>query len=231
MIRSGSRALIALALLTSVNVPAFSQVECPPSTLYCLSERTTTAVRDSMSCFTSDERRVGEILIDHRQGYASLAGGRGDYVASPRLIASDDFRVTGLPPGIPVTVTAHFRGYLRLILYGPGFYSHGSVQVRLTESASNTTSDQMSGSYFDGCPSCFRFFDLSIAIATTTDQVFRVAYAEECDVLNGSAFANGTLSFSGLAPGAVVTSCKGFQQDAPTPTVPVSWGGLKIRYR
>jgi hypothetical protein len=48
---------------------------------------------------------------------------------------------------------------------------------------------------------------------------------------NAGGYAHGRLSFAGLPPGSSITSCKGFRQDQPVPTLPVSWGGLKATYR
>ena len=48
---------------------------------------------------------------------------------------------------------------------------------------------------------------------------------------NAGGSSQGRLSFERLPPGASITSCKGFRQDAPVATLAKSWGALKHLYR
>jgi len=229
--RPDRRTVAVGTFLLCLTTPVLAQ-ECPPSTYRCGygSDFSTTAARDSASCWFEDGSGSGEILVDHRQGIAWVYARGGDTGADVRLRATDDFRVTGLAPGTPLTLAAHLSSQMAVDINRRFFY--GKVVVRLIESASNQVSDSLDQSCGLSCPEPVRReSDLSIVIATTSDQVFRLEYSVECSLYWGNTSAYETLSFSGLPPGAMITSCKGFQQDAPTLALPVSWGVLKIRYR
>ena len=73
---------------------------------------------------------------------------------------------------------------------------------------------------------------LRITVGYPAGTPFRLAYQvlASADQARAGASVSGRITFPGLPPGAVASSCHDYG-GGPTPARPVSWGGLKVRYR
>jgi|KBSSwiStaDraftv2_1062776.scaffolds.fasta_scaffold210018_2 hypothetical protein len=134
------------------------------------------------------------------------------------VIVEDDFSLFGLPAGTPVSLTAHFAGTL-----GGGFGDTGSYAV-----VRGHLKDALGGQQDATGPSSF---DLALPVAAIAGQTFRLHFELEGYTLQSSGGGDATFSFTGIPPGAAVTSCQGYVSDRSVPARAMSWGRLKTHYR
>ena len=206
---------VALSLLLAA--AASADPNCPPNQFYGLGGpvKSSTLPKDSMSTDVCELFTCGTFSarydIPLGSFHVSTVGGIVD-VISFKVVAQDDFRVTGLPPGSPVSVVAH----LSVTLLKAG--------AHLKDAAAHDAS-----ALADLDPVVT---DLSLPIAATAEQPF-LLQVELSSILDSAGGANGagTLSFSGLPPGATVVSCNGYVGDQSTLARATSWGKLKRIYR
>lgn len=169
--------------------------------------------------------------FDHVAGLARVDGlsvaGHWPYAA-----IVDDYVLSGLPPGtvVPITVVGDFE-----------------LQNVRTDTAITWSGGEIFTPLIAGAPDpsyVETFFTASATgTETATQQVrmtmnFTVGVPYEIELsasvfCSGGAggYSHGKLSFEGIPTGASITACKGYHQDAPTPTLARSWGALKVSYR
>ena len=134
------------------------------------------------------------------------------------VIVEDDFSLFGLPPGTPVSLTVHLAGTL-----GGGFGDTGSYAV-----VRGHVKDALGGQQDMSGPASF---DLTLPVAAVAGQTFRLRFELDGYTLQSSGNGSATFSFTGIPPGAAVTSCQGYVSDRSVPVRAMSWGRLKTHYR
>ena len=180
---------------------------------------------------------TGNTSFANSRGYSScsfdLIQGRAvaqttDF-ANADIEASDRYVVVGPPIGTSVAVTA------RLIVGGTTSgscsfsCSGGGMSISLADSGGVplTFGNSLVSGPISGM--------LDLSLTKNSGQPFRLnwalhAYSFKADFNRGFANATATLSFL-VPPGVSIQSCSGYLGSVVTPTVPASWGLLKIRYR
>ena len=150
----------------------------------------------------------------------------------PYAATIDDYTLTGLAAGtvVPITVVGDFdlqniRKDTAVTWSGgwvgtppiPGAPDPSYVETYFTASATGTETATR---------------QVRLAVNMKAGEPFDIQLSAAVFASGGAGgFSHGRLSFEGLPPGTSITSCKGFRQDAPTPALAKSWGGLKATYR
>jgi hypothetical protein len=140
---------------------------------------------------------------------------------------NDDFQLGGVAAGVSLAFHAALHG----VFYFQKDYSFTTIQVSLLMNeggASQAEAIHDPGPYSGGFPYDTTLVIPIVAMAGTPFRIHCEAYANGLEAYGG---VLGTLSFVDLPPGAFVTSCQGFRQDAPILTRPTTWGRLKASYR
>lgn len=133
--------------------------------------------------------------------------------------ASDDFFVTGIAPGTPITIHASIRVVGRALSGG-------------TDPSANWANgwlEEANVGRVEAIASVGYSIDeiRSLDVPNLAGQPFRLTMGAGSSSNDGNANVGVTLSFTGLPPGAAVFSC---QVGPPVPAVSSTWGGLKLRY-
>jgi hypothetical protein len=135
------------------------------------------------------------------------------------VYVEDLFTVTGLPPGTPVPLTAHF---LLDILGGQSGPGQSSSSANIQDTNANIAS--ISSPQTD--------HDLVLPVAATAGQPFQLRFEIQCSNVGPTTTpGGGAFSFTGLPPGTGIISCQGYLSGTPVATRTSSWGRLKILYR
>jgi hypothetical protein len=139
--------------------------------------------------------------------------------------AHDLFRILGPPPGTPMSFTVEL--HIHVLLSAGGSGSPETWQGSLTEGSSNTYTQ--GGSILDGY--LIQDYVLPITVTQPAGTPFQLAYQilTTAGQARATASASGMIMFPDLPPGAIAVSCHLY--GGATPARPVSWGGLKLRYR
>jgi hypothetical protein len=159
--------------------------------------------------------------------------------ACSSVAAVDQYRVEGVPQGTPLSFSAELEVNLRVFPYN--CFQAGSppptssASARLREGDSNlsssaiTTPIQCHPGY---CCPLAKALDQTLRLTVTRSawELFTLRF-DFATSGSGSGQASGRLRFSGLPPGAFVTSCQGYGQDLVTAATGVTWGRLKLLYR
>jgi hypothetical protein len=223
----GSVRGLALALAAAAGLVASAQA-CPQSCLQILSgpdDCTTAAQRD-----TSGVPALNSFCGPYQAGY-SIPGGTLYSAASSgfdgcraQTTVEDDFSVIGAPAGTVVPLTAR----LSLSLYANDLMGPGNAYAGLVEGTSNSSAVDWNLIDFGGNT---RETVLSVQVTAIVGTPFHMRYFVGSHV-GELCFAqwHGTFDFTEIPAGVSVVSCNGYAQ-APTPTLPSSWGRLKARYR
>jgi len=211
-----------------------ARADCPSGSFSCYGSGASSgsSTTDPVASFDCSRFHVDSHLsFDHIQGLVSAQS-----VSVPGNTASaylsDNFVLTGPPAGtlVPITVVGDFE-LQNIRQVNAVTWSSGSIFTPLLSSGPIPNSAEV-------------FFTASATgTETTTEQVrldmnvrsgqeFEIGFKATAQASgNAGGYSHGRLSFAGLPPGSSITSCKGFRQDQPVPTLPVSWGGLKATYR
>jgi hypothetical protein len=145
---------------------------------------------------------------------------------NPRVEVTDDFTVTGLPAGTPVSYVAHFTMKINANCgFGPG-NAFASVQAGAGAPAT----------VFEDLQQCPTFsvtleHQLAVSVDAVVGTPTHLQFAIEG--VMGELFSEtvtGTFTFDGLPNGTTIVSCGGFVE-GPVPARNASWGSLKATYR
>lgn len=150
----------------------------------------------------------------------SGGGGTPECGSGGGVYVEDDFSIFGLPPGTPVSITAHLTGGLS---GGYGGFMYAFVEAILSDANGNTQS-------VSGPPP--ESYDLALPVQAIAGQTFRLHFeltGSSLGFISGS--GSGTFSFSGLPPGTAVTSCQGYTSSPVVAARHSTWGKLKSVYR
>jgi hypothetical protein len=217
-LRNSSLLVAAMAAVGAVGlfVPASSAGEpCSSTTLTCDSDVQVLSA-PSGSCAAGSVRARFDLTVLRLDALALQ-------FAYSRVETSDDYVVTGPPPGTSLSIVLRAMAVVSSG-YGYGF-GFGSAEVVVSEaSAGSRVLFEDSAQRQEAT--------LELTIPVTVGQPFHVAYSGWARGGTGDAFAEITgVQIAGLPPGSRVESCHGYAQDVPVPVLAVSWGSLKSRYR
>jgi len=187
---------------------------------------------DGQSVFSSlavDERTLGNTSERYNVPKGTLGltlkwpcSRPGECGTSASVYVEDDFSLYGLPPGTPVALTVHLAGDLEMS--AGGFYN-----TNTTASLRDALGHEVVGSL---TPTTFpRHYDVSLPVAAIAGQPFRLHFELSGYALNIAGGGDGVFSFTGVPPGAAVTSCQGYVSDLSVPVTARTWGALKRFYR
>ena len=141
------------------------------------------------------------------------------------VAASEDFVVTGVAPGTPLTI--HARLHVVAHAFWTGAYTPlNHANGWFEEAGAGRVEAIATAGYAD--PDVSIDTILSLDFANLAGQLFRLSMGATSESREGGGMATVTLSFEDLPPGAQVYSC---HVGPPVPAHPASWGGLKLRYR
>ncbi len=223
-LRSGFTA-IAIASFVLAAGAARAAEPCPPSTASLagvLSSISTAAVFD-----TSGER--GSARWNTVEGVVYLYS--SGWLGGPYVDAYDDYDLTGVPAGTPVSLTAELTVDGAVWTDGCGGSGCGGYYsvdfLHAADSLGVLHADHLFTGRLD------HHDVLAMPITITAGQPERLHVRAHGGRSPGGAHqseANCVLRFRGLPAGVDVVSCKGFPGMA-VPTVPTSWGRLKSIYR
>lgn len=135
---------------------------------------------------------------------------------------SDEFVLAGIPPGTEVTLIAHLDasgGGMPAVPEQPS--SMGSGAASISDGVASDGESASNGSFQR---------TLGIAVQARAGEPFLIHCRVSAAATDGWASARGALWFSGIPPGGVLTSCRGFSA-GPVPARPASWGALKVSRR
>jgi hypothetical protein len=161
---------------------------------------------------------------DLSAGSAWGEGDGGDLGSYGDMAIEDDYQVSGLPTGTPLSFTAHLR------VQGAIFYA-GNIAAWLSADGASSSLHVYAT---EENPTITLDSTLHVTIVSSAGTPFRVSWQllgiAGRERTNGTSSSSVALSFSGLPRGASITSCQGYTQDFPIAVVPASWSSLKVRF-
>lgn len=223
-------AILTIMLLSPTSI---AQADCPLNNLRCMSLVVeSTAPRDAINC-SGPGPGSADAAYDLSSGTLSAGSLGFDQGASATVTASDEYRLRGTPPGLPITLTAELRvtAHLNTFSCRAGALVFASLQEGSSSPVSATMSRGCGGSNCACSGSALRDTVLRVTVDRALDEVFTLTAVVRSSIATASSSGYGRLSFAGLPPGAFVESCQGYRQDAPVPAKHASWGTLKVHYR
>ena len=231
-----SRSVAILTVLCSI-VLAAAGSHASPCPEACVSFGThgptqcgSAATGDSLVWTLAEIYRAAYWTATGRMTLYTKASGDPHQEAASALDLRDEFTISGPPPGTPLVFTVRFSvsGVGLNAQLGPKQYAVGSTEIGIRdgfsrearhtfETASEPVALDLPFTVLAGVPFTLTMF----ARGVVSSQYFE-----------GATWAEGSLSFEGLPPEAVVQSCSGYHSSGlPVPVRPSSWGNLKRRYR
>jgi|KBSMisStaDraftv2_1062788.scaffolds.fasta_scaffold334345_2 hypothetical protein len=206
---------IPLLLLLACVAPLAQAAVCPSNSMGVGAGQVT-------SNLPTDSHRDGPTFVTYNVPAGTLSLNMNMCSTSPEcgtsanVVVEDDFSLYGLPPGTPVTLTAHVAGYINA---GFGGFSYSNVTAYLKDA-------------FGGqATSVFGTYDATLPVAAVAGQTFRLHFELDGFALSSSGSGSATFSFTGIPPGAAVTSCQGYVSDHSVAARAMTWGRLKTHYR
>jgi hypothetical protein len=148
--------------------------------------------------------------------------------------AADAYDVTGVPLGSSVTVVATLTvdSEVRTSCDQAQLCGGALVDMKVRHDADSVAVQHS----FTPPPQQMNWHDtlvlpVTIVAGTPVEIDFTLGGRQLIGSTGDESDASGTITFSGLPPGATITSCHGYQGPQATPAKPVSWGKLKSLYR
>lgn len=195
---------------TVTNIDCLTWVGCPQNTingvLYSTPSQTASGYGFSAQ-------------YDVPSGTCSASGFGVDYGGGGSVSVLDLFTLTGLAKGTPVDIVARLHSMLSATAQ-PGtdirVPGHGGANARI-QSTTNVVQIGVSASANNGY---YNYADLdttlSLPLHVLAGHQFLLSFGSSGGGLNGGGHGNAELSFSGLPPGARISSCQGYATDSPT---------------
>jgi hypothetical protein len=143
-----------------------------------------------------------------------------------RVDANEDFVVTGIPPGTPLSIRARIRVIANV--NSPGGIAPSNHAAGWLEKAGAGRVETVASSESVGPPVDIDQV-LPLDFPNLAGETFRLTMGARSDSREGTSRVGVTLSFVDLPPGAILSSCH--SSGTPVPTRPVSWGSFKSQYR
>ncbi len=233
---TGSRILVILSVLCSlVLVSARSHASPCPTACVALgtngpTECGSATTADSLVWTLPELYRAAYTIASGWMVLYTKANGDPHQDASSSLELSDEFSISGSPPGAPVTFTARLSvsGVGLNAQLGPKQYAVGSTEIGIRDGSSGEVRHT-----FDTASETV-VLDLPVTVLPgepfTLTMFARGAVSSQ--YFEGATWAEGVLSFQGLPPDVMVQSCGGYVGNGfAVPVRHSSWGNLKLRYR
>src|SRR5262249_512349 len=205
--------------------PAPCLAECP--SVHVIASYTNFSTTASQLDTVIDMPAVGvsaTVIYDLAQeaSHTSVESGVGNGALS--LECQDDFLIQGLADGTPVAFTAKFVVHTDIrggSSHAPWFHT----VVGTGPAGDPSHASEYYDGYFIGDHA------LVLALSQNAGEVFPLHFLQEySEGLDGlDIYQDAKLTFEGLPPGATITSCHGYHQDA-VPASHTTWGSLKGRY-
>jgi hypothetical protein len=226
MLRANS--IMTLVGVSALCIASTSVADPCPTNLVCLNEEPCASLTTVSG--GREANYIGGVTSAASYNWSTRvcgAYGQLPYDAPPSaggtVEANEDFLVTGIPPGTPLTIHARFRVQARANAGGTGSnHATGWLEEAGAGHVEATASLEGPG---------LVVIDQVVALdfPNLAGETFRLTIGARSNARGGSAGGGGTLSFVDLPPGAVISSCQ--SGGPPVPTTPVSWGSLKSQYR
>ncbi len=142
-----------------------------------------------------------------------------------RVEANEDFVITGIAPGTPLTIHARIRVVANANTPGGSGSNHAGGWL---EKAGVGRVETVASAESPGPPVDIDQV-LPLDFPSLAGETFRLTMGARSDSRSGTGRAAVTLTFVDLPTGAVVSSCH--SGGTPVPATSVSWGRLKSHYR
>ena len=233
------RSLANFAAVIAVAASACpAHADCPPSTLlYGAPNPVTPIVEVAARVDTVFSIQVCDRVHARYDVPAGLViasidvacGGPSTLPSALETAVEDEFQLTGLAPGTPVS----FNVVLHLLGAGQSFSEPGGgggarLTATLLEGSSNTV--QVVKGTLGSLPLSVNE-PLNLSVAAVAGTPIRLVAAVRAEAFDGRGQLEGLLEFTGLPPGASLVSCRGYSSAAPVAARRTSWGRLKATYR
>ncbi len=182
---------------------------------------------DDLTSSASYDAATGALYAEAR------TSGRHTYNEVARSVLDDEYVVSGIPVGTHLQVTAVADCELdNIVIAGRGVLpSYVGLWVPPVTGGAVPNADNFP--FIASAPgeeTTTHQLHLSLPVVAGTQLELQTeAYAQCSGGVGG--YARAKLSFQGLPPGSTVTSCQGYRQDQPVPTLTRSWGSVKATYR
>jgi len=219
---------LAMSLATAT---ASAQSPCGLNSLDCLEGGSNpVGYHDSTDC--SDATRHASAGYDLRAGTLDVTTTSLGSRANATVRANDQYQITGLPPGTPVSffVELEVSGFISPSLCGADGFLSAAFMTGVPGAPS-------AGAQYacDATCTCFGVATLSTVIrlplTKNAGALFALGYFVSANGVFSNTTLHGQFRFSGLPASAAVVSCQGFVQTGPVAAQRVSWGALKQHYR
>jgi hypothetical protein len=216
--RRAIAASLGAALLVSFPLIALSQTQCPTSgscfgcvgDLHCVQSLEPVFPPGGGPC-PCYNLPAGTVAVDLSPSCYGL------------IQALDDYQVFGPTPGQPLSFTVQLRVQGQIS-------GSGAAVARIVDLASGAEVVQ---SFTSADSPVDR--TLVLPLQHSAEEVFGLRFYLDGDGSlppnGGSGHLEGRFEFGGLTGGTYVSSCQGYLQDIPIPTLQMTWGRLKARYR
>lgn len=222
--------LVSAALAASAPHPARCGPLCPATelSLSTADVYTTTAAALDTSSTSFGQFSVAYDLVSGTFRFFYCCSIRPTYVT-----ARDAYDVAGVPAGTPVPVTASFT--VDDTIFDSGSCGGSGCSGTFTASiqhGTDTAQASHSPSLFAGARAIYHDV-VQLPLTIIAGQPETIAFGMWARRATGGshgASASGSIAFTGLPPGAAVTSCQGFGGN-PTPARTPTWGRIKLLYR
>jgi hypothetical protein len=183
-----------------------------------------------LSTATSYDSTVGSSTITFDIPAGNLTLDQCCSLANTSINVRDEFDVTGVPMGTPVTMTAQMIADCFVIVT----CETGDCSGFVVDSLQHVTDVDALPHEVNG-PGRFDFHDvLSVPLTIVAGTPELLSFELEGHRVAGNTSESGgsaNITFSGLPPGVNIVSCKGYSLFRVTPVHRTSWGELKTIYR
>jgi len=233
--RRALRAALVLGVPLAVSGMAHAGPSCPPSFVKLGGGSQTGKVSarvDTSFSFpfpTPGTNRVAYDLIAGTLAMSQCCGPAETFVQ-----ASDAYDVAGVPLGAPVTVTATLTvdSDVRTSCDQALLCGGALVDIQIRHGADSVAVQHV----ITPPPQEMTWHDtlvlpVMIVPGTPAEIAFTLGGRQLIGSIGDASDASATITFSGVPPGATVTSCQGYQGTRATPAKPMSWAKLKSAYR
>ena len=218
-----SGSLLGLLLLAGPTA-SLALAQCPNNTIDVCGVLVSNAPSYSASGCDAASMGTGSYNLPSGMVSAQSNADYPDGYSYAHVTTEDVYRLVGPPTSALISFSADLQAHGQ----GSSYYctsASGSATLR------SGTSQQVATFHGSSCQGEGIDQTLSLPQLRSVGESFHLVMDVVASASPGaSASMDGSLSFSGLPPGYAIESCQGYVSN-PTPSRPVSWGRLKLRYR
>jgi len=204
--------------------------ECPPGRLAFENGPDLTFTSPTAAFTFRTPFNYESAAYDIPAGWLSAADSCVSVSAIAHVTVTEEFTLTGVAPGTPVSFDARFRFVGEVdFLCGAGDVSAWVGAGLLAETVGDSA-------FVDRSARCgTQPVDLAFSVPLTrpAGEPFRIIYDANVGGFIGGSFVSGVgqFDFANLPADVAIHSCRGYAQGTSTPALPASWGALKASYR